>query len=455
MAYEELKALKAEDFMAPNPVLCYGGGGAFEGVAPYLIDCGIHVVGVMDANKAGSVTVAGKEFPLLTVQRAMELYGTDVIVMITIADDQVFRQVKQELIGHGYAGGKIFDLNVWSWLTVPSEKSFCKFFPEYLNLFCSGMAKCCLGGVKDPFLCENFVGGRPVRESIDCFWEKHLYYLEESKQGRIPLYCRDCPLLTEKPAEGSGAIKFFGFSDNTYCNADCAYCGAGCSCPRPQDVTTPEERMDAFLAMLEKLQRVGLLDRRCAVVLSGGEITVNPHRKTIYAALNRVLHRSPEMQLRIYSNCFLYDPELADLLALGTGSFLQCDLDAGTPESYIKVKGFNKFAAVQENLKKYAQFGTVRLKYIVLPGWNDSPEDYEGIVCLLKELGSEEMELTLENSAAKGGDRMRVRGAIYAAARLSVLLEKNGIRAVLMPIYWKKEYIPVFQRLCREIRALY
>lgn len=454
MSDEALKALKAADFLAPNPVLCYGAGGAFQAIAPYMIDCGIHIVGVIDANKTGNVTMCGTELPLLTAQRAMELYGTDVPVIITIADEPVFQQIKKKLIGHGYAEDKIFDLNVWSWLTVPSEKSWCPYFPEYLNLFSGGMAKCCLGGVKDVFLCEYFTGGRSVQESMDRFWEKRLFYLKESRQGRIPLYCRDCAFLTERPPEGSDAIRAFKFSDNTYCNADCVYCGCGCACPRPREITTPEERMDAFLALLEKLQRENQLDRRCEVTLSGGEITVNPYREKLYETLDRVFHRSPEMTLCVYSNCFLYDQKLTDLLALTPGSSLQCDLDAGTPESYIKVKGFNRFDAVRENLKQYAKAGSVKLKYIVLPGWNDSPADYEGIVRLLRDLGCGEMELTIENSAAKSGDRMRLREAIYVAARLAVQLEENGIKPVLTPVYWKKEYVPVFRRLCRELRDL-
>lgn len=206
--------------------------------------------------------------------------------------------------------------------------------------------------------------------------------------------------------------------------------------------------------MLERLQREDLLGKHCTVLFSGGEITINPYKTRIYETLSRVFRQMPEMPLVVFSNCFLYNQELADLLALNKDSFLQCDLDAGTPESYIKVKGFHKFDAVRENLKKYARSTTVRLKYIVLPGWNDSPEDYEGIVRFLKELGCTEMELTMEIGVSKGGDRMRLREAMYAAARLMVLMEQNGIKATLSAAYWKKEYISLVQRLYRKLRAL-
>lgn len=454
MTYTELKALKAEDFLAPNPVLCYGGGGAFQGVAPYMADCGINIVGVIDANKTGSVGIKGKEIPLLTMEKAIALYGTDIIVIITIANRPAFQQVKQDLIEHGYAEEKIFDLNVWTWLTVPSEKSYCKDLVGYMNFLPDALAKCCHAGAMERFLCEWFMGGRPLQESIESFFEKRSYYIEESKQGRIPLYCRNCSFLTREQAEGSAAIAKFNISDNTYCNADCVYCCHACSIPHTRNVTTVEERFDAILYTLEKLQQEDMLDRHCVITVASGEIPINPYKEKIYETLKRVLVRSPNLRLEIFSNCFIFDQGLADLLALGKGSFLQCDLDAGTPESYIEVKGFNKFDTVRENLKKYTQFGTVKLRYIILPGWNDSPADYDGTVRLLKELGADEMMLSLEFSVSRSGDRMRVRKALYAAARLMALLEQNEIKVTLRPEQWRKENILILQRLCREIRSL-
>ncbi len=445
---------KTEDFMAPNPVLCYGGGGAFQGVAPWLIDCGINMVGVIDAHKTGSVSVKGREFPLLTIQKAIDLYGTGAIVIVTIASISAFGQIKKTLSECGYAENKILDLNAWTWLTAPSIKSYCKDLAGCLQFFSGALLLCCKGGVRDPFACEWFMEGRPVQESIDRFLEKRAYYMEESKQGRVPLYCRDCSFLTQAPVEDSPNIECFGISDHTFCNADCVYCSDACTVPRMRMVTTAEERFDAIAGTLENLQREGLLDPHGTIILSSGEITVNPYKEKIYAALRRVLRDSPELELRVYSNGFIYDRELAELLEMGKGTFLQCDLDAGTPESFIKVKGFNRFDAVREDLKEYAKRGTVKLKYIVLPGWNDSPADYDGTIGLLKELGCGELMVSIENVASKEGERARIRASLYAAARLMALLERNGIETVLPPVHWKKEYVPVLQRLCREIRSL-
>lgn len=94
------------------------------------------------------------------------------------------------------------------------------------------------------------------------------------------------------------------------------------------------------------------------------------------------------------------------------------------------------------------------MKYIVLPDWNDTQEDYEGTVKLLKELGSKELTLSLESGLSRNGNRMHIREALYAVARLMVMLEQNGIQALLPNGLWKDEYATVARRLFRELRTI-
>lgn len=455
---EQLKNLRAEDFMSPNQVLCYGGGGAFQGVAKYMTVCSINIVGVIDANKRGTVDVNGKVLPYLSLSEAIEAYGTNVIVIITIANERIFQQVKGNLLEKGFSEDRIFDLNVWTWLTVPSEKSYCKDLAGYMQFFPAGLSKCCNVGVTDAYLCEWFIEGRPLQAHMDYFLEKRMYYIAESNKGRIPLYCRGCRFLSESPSETGTTITQFIVSDHAFCNADCVYCCDACSVPRQKTGATVQERYAAILYTLKALQQTSEgegLDQRAIIQLAGGELTINPHKEKIYETVKGVVGQMPEVQLQIFSNCFLYDQEIGDLLSLGKASFLQCDLDAGTPETYIKVKGFNKFDVVRENLKRYAQFGTVKLKYIVLPGWNDSQLDYEGTIALLNDLHISELQLSPEYSLSQSGNPMQIREMLYATARFMALLEQNNIQAVFLDVFWKREHLAIAKRLCREIQSLY
>lgn len=95
--YEQLKALKTEDFLAPNPVLCYGGGGAFESIASHILRCGINMVGVIDVNKNGIKNICGKQIPIFTIEQAKEKFGENAIIIVTIADINIFEQVQKHL----------------------------------------------------------------------------------------------------------------------------------------------------------------------------------------------------------------------------------------------------------------------------------------------------------------------------------------------------------------------
>ena len=114
MTQEQLKSLRLEDFQAPNKVLCYGGGEAFKRIAPSMINCGINVVGVIDANKQGAVFTGGMQLPYLSIEQASKVLGTDTIIIITIADEKIFLQVRQTLLEYGFSEERIFDLNVWT-----------------------------------------------------------------------------------------------------------------------------------------------------------------------------------------------------------------------------------------------------------------------------------------------------------------------------------------------------
>ena len=108
-----------------------------------------------------------------------------------------------------------------------------------------------------------------------------------------------------------------------------------------------------------------------------------------------------------------------------------CDLDAGTPESYLLMKGFNFFDKVVENLGRYAQNGRVILKYIVMPGFNTTREDYLGMIKLLKKLGLTELLLSQDHLHTM--DLYTERRSIFEVARFKKLLAENGIEGVLFP----------------------
>lgn len=455
---DQLKQLRPEDFMAPNQVLCYGAGEAFIATAPYMLSCGFNLAGVIDAYKTGSIELRGKKFPVFSIEQASKQFGGGTRIVITIADEKVAQQVEQALVQSGFDGDQIFDLNVWTWLTIPSEKSYCNNLSGFMLLMCHAWGSCCPAGDHVAYVSEWFIRGRPLEQSAENFFQKRAYYIAESKKGRIPLFCRNCSSLERRTEECLDKIHTVALSDHAYCNADCVYCSDACSLPKAtRGIDTFENRHEMSMKVLDALREKDLFcEQRPAIQCASGEITIYPYKQQLYRQIRELHEKRPDSEARFYSNCFLYDQEIADILALNKNAFLLCDLDAGTPETYIKVKGFNKFYDVREHLKKYSQHGTVKLKYIVLPGFNDSDADYQGTVELLKYLGLTELTISAENALSWSSDKLTIRAMVFSAARLMAALERNGLHASSLSnaLFWTEHNIAIVKRLCRELRAL-
>ena len=72
-------------------------------------------------------------------------------------------------------------------------------------------------------------------------------------------------------------------------------------------------------------------------------------------------------------------------------------IDAGTRETYKKIKTVDKFDELVENLKKYVQLPILlRLKYILVRGVNDTKEEIECYINLMRELGIKNSELMID-----------------------------------------------------------
>lgn len=65
---------------------------------------------------------------------------------------------------------------------------------------------------------------------------------------------------------------------------------------------------------------------------------------------------------------------------------IYCSVDAGTVETFRKVKGVDGFDRVCENLREYAKHGPVILKYILLDGINHTDQDLKGFFKLADEV---------------------------------------------------------------------
>ena len=162
--------------------------------------------------------------------------------------------------------------------------------------------------------------------------------------------------------------------------------------------------------------------------VSSGEITIHPYKKEILD-----LVRGEKSFL--LTNAFIFDESIARELHDNPLAFINLSIDCGTPETWHKVKGVDNFYHVLDNLKAYRKAskraGQIILKYIVLPGVNDSEEDFRAFVDIVNLLDVQLIEFSREvlEPRAVGPSNNKIwsfSNTVESAARLLAICKLNG-----------------------------
>lgn len=165
-------------------------------------------------------------------------------------------------------------------------------------------------------------------------------------------------------------------------------------------------------------------------MIASGEITVHPYRKEI---LNLVRGEA----VMFFTNAFIFDKDIARELHDNPRASINLSIDSGTAETWRKVKGVDNFNHVLENLKNYSAVAhhpeQITLKYIVLPGINDSEEDFQSVTNIKKFLHISNFNVSRDNRifvklSGTGGviaDKVFDPKLIESAARLSAIHMKK------------------------------
>ncbi|GHS96333.1 hypothetical protein AGMMS50276_14540 [Synergistales bacterium] len=259
----------------------------------------------------------------------------------------------------------------------------CRLLGEYIALSDNSIKPCCTQYGKVIPYNDKVHSEESVRHCIGEFrqWlNKTLALMRTDAETD----CDNCSLLKLGYYPKNPKIKWLnagsGFA-NTICNCRCIYCAQ----------RTIFDGSDQILDGYE-IHRI-LSDEFGASIewaaLADGEITVLPHRDKL---LNLIKERG--WGAGICTNALIYNDDVAEILGRPL-SVLNVSLDAGTAETYRKVKGVNVFSKVVANLEKYAESkGRILLKYILLPGVNDSFDDVNGFIKIAVSLKVERVLLS-------------------------------------------------------------
>lgn len=209
---------------------------------------------------------------------------------------------------------------------------------------------------------------------------------DDLKRG-APSPCDGCSELREGTLEEVPALKSITFGSGikgaTKCNFQCCYC-----CAEPVIHLKGEkacgENEKTVLDYFREIEQ-HFAGQTISVNYLAAELAASPFCNEMLAIWER-----NGWDGHIASNCSIYSESIARLLESGR-VFLDCSLDAGTPETFARVKGVDCFERVKENLRCYAKASRrekpIVLKYIILEGKNTNEADVRGFAEFANELG--------------------------------------------------------------------
>lgn len=260
----------------------------------------------------------------------------------------------------------------------------CRFLGHFISYRKDNFSPCCI--TKQCPIVKT-TGSIPERVA---HWQKYTTELVEDIRNDRPNACSKCPHLKYGFYPKTIKLDTINFGTNQpgdVCNFRCIYCFSENQLKRlknDEDGFTTYE----ILRQLSEMPEYDTSDFN--IQLSNGEFCANKHYNEIFDVLLKT-----KWKVVFLTNMSIYNEKFAQFLETGRAVRVLVSLDAGTPETYKKVKGVDCLEKVVNNLKKYPLHKTkLCLKYIFLEGINDNDADVDGFYEIVKETGCKNLVLS-------------------------------------------------------------
>ncbi len=255
------------------------------------------------------------------------------------------------------------------------------FFTDSIN-FCCRIPPTDKGYKK---IIENYYG-----ELIDWknFFKIKRKYRNQMKKGNIISECRGCHYLEEKEWDNEDYISYINFNNWTICNEHCVYCWLN-------DPDKPHQKQYNVYPAIKDMAEKGFLRKGGHITIAGGEPSVAPE----FDDLIKLFIDFDLSSIRVLTNATKYSSIVEEGIRLGKVNIV-VSVDSGTKETFIKVKRYDFYNQVWENIKKYASVqpkdDRVKTKFILIPDVNDTKEEIDAWINKSVEVGVKHVAFDVE-----------------------------------------------------------
>ncbi|MCD7779586.1 MAG: radical SAM protein, partial [Candidatus Gastranaerophilales bacterium] len=249
----------------------------------------------------------------------------------------------------------------------PVKYVSCDLIEHGLDFFTDSINFCCRippteKGYKK--IIENY-NGELINWEI--FFSIKRRYRTQMKNGNIIPECKNCIYLQEKEWDNEDYISFINFNNWTICNEHCVYCWLN-------DKDRPHQKQYNVYPAIKDMADKGYLRKGGHITIAGGEPCSAPE----FDDLLKLFIEHDLSSIRVLTNATKYSEAVERGIKEGRVNIV-VSVDSGTRETFIKVKRFDFYDRVWQNIKTYAAVqpacDRVKTKFILIPGLNDTKEE--------------------------------------------------------------------------------
>lgn len=313
--------------------------------------------------------------PVISWEDAQRLYGGDFYIYVTgnekaapdilgflqeqgVPPERIINwEPVEKRIGCGYAEAN---------LTIGSLGDKIRYFN------CSAESENLIYREKLRYVVEHTSAAQPsvICNAID-FVHKIAQKISEGDEGKKHANCAN---MREQYFFADRKIRMIFWGGSGSCNFKCSYCPYH---TQGQNNSLTYHQYVVFQKILKYLEEEKYIDEHTVIKIASGEFAIEKGG-------NEFAEMAGKYPVCIFTNASVFSRQAAQ--AIENSGMLFCSMDAGTSETFYKIKGVNAFEKVSKNLREYAKYGSVCLKYILLDGINDTQEDLEGFIQLADEV---------------------------------------------------------------------
>lgn len=306
----------------------------------------------------------------------------------------------------------------------------CPYMKHSLHFFHDEIRACC-SNVKGPVFYSNY-NGKDI--NWDEVYEERKNYIKlinsNSNEDPIPLECQGCFMaegfLSDKKIDDfENKVDNLFIQNNMSCDAKCVNCSF---------ITEEKETRYSALSLIKVLTEKKLLDEKCKPIISCGGITTSQE----FDELVDLLADNVDNTIYLSTSGIKYSDAVANAFKKNK-CWQTISIDAGTKETYAKLKQVDCFDTIINNLKNYisvdekARECTI-LKYVIVNGINDNVEEIKKFFDVVVSLGLKHVQLDVDFSEyGLGKDKVVPKHYFDLIKTFNELASKNEIKVCDSP----------------------